>query len=101
MPRPKQLWEKWGDALKTGRDIYIRMLGERDNIEKLTETWDKIVIDRTEQTAEWFPIVRDMLSKEQDVSMYFNNHFEGHAPASIEKLKATWKTGFTTPPSSQ
>jgi len=97
MPRPKQLWEKWGDALKTGQDIYIRMLGERENIEKLTETWDKIVIDRSEQTAEWMPIVRDMLAREQDVSMYFNNHYEGHAPASIEKLKATWKTGFTEP----
>jgi uncharacterized protein YecE (DUF72 family) len=98
MPRPKQLWEKWGDTLKTGPDIYIRMLGERENIEKLTQTWEKIVIDRSEQTAEWMPLVRNMLAREQDVSMYFNNHYEGHAPASIEKLKATWKTGFIEQP---
>jgi uncharacterized protein YecE (DUF72 family) len=99
MPRPKQLWDRWGAALKTGRDVYIRMLGERENIEKLTSTWDKIVVDRSPQIAEWLPIVQKFLEQEQEVSMYFNNHFEGHAPESIEKLKRTWKTGFTeTPP---
>jgi uncharacterized protein YecE (DUF72 family) len=98
MPRPKPLFEKWGDALRTGPGVYIRMLGEREVIEKITETWEKIVIDRSEQTAEWLPIVRHFLAQEQEVNMYFNNHFEGHAPASIEKLKALWKTGFTQPP---
>jgi len=98
MPRPAQLWEKWVEALKTGKDLYIRMLGERDRIDALTKTWDKIVIDRSAQTAEWIPILERFLSQEQDVSMYFNNHFEGHAPESIEKLKRTWKTGFTEPP---
>jgi len=99
MPRPKQLFETWGDQLKTGRDVYVRMLGERESIEKLTTTWEKIVVDRTPQIAEWMPIVQKFLSQEQDVSMYFNNHFEGHAPESIEKLKRTWKTGVTEPPS--
>lgn len=99
MPRPTQLWEKWGEGLKTGKDLYIRMLGERDRIDALTTTWEKIVIDRTAQTADWIPIVEKFLAQEQDVNMYFNNHYEGHAPESIEKLKRTWKTGFTTPPS--
>jgi len=99
MPRPKQLFEKWGDQLKTGRDVYVRMLGERETIEKLTTSWEKIVMDRTPQVAEWLPIVQKFLAQEQEVSMYFNNHFEGHAPESIEKLKRTWKTGFMEPPS--
>lgn len=95
MPRPKQLWEKWGEGLKTGKDVYIRMLGERDRIDALTKTWDKIVIDRTEQIADWLPIIEKFLSQEQDVSLFVNNHFEGHAPESIEKLKRLWNTGFT------
>ena len=98
MPRPGQLWDRFGDSLQTGRDIYIRMLGERDSIEKLTSTWEKIVIDRSPQVAEWMSLVQKFLAQEQEVSMYFNNHFEGHAPESIEKLKRTWKTGFTHPP---
>jgi len=98
MPRPQQLFEKWGDQLKTGRDVYVRMLGERETIEKLTTSWEKIVMDRTPQVAEWLPIVQKFLAQEQEVSMYFNNHFEGHAPESIEKLKRTWRTGFTELP---
>ncbi len=98
MPRPKQLWEQWGDGLKTGKDIYVRMLGERDRIDALTKTWDKIVIDRTEQTAEWLPLLEKFLSQEQDVNLMINNHYEGHAPDSIEKFKRLWKTGFTKDP---
>jgi uncharacterized protein YecE (DUF72 family) len=98
MPRPQQLWKTFGDSLKTGAGVYIRMLGERERIEKLTTTWDKIVMDRTPQLVEWMPLVKRFLDQEQEVSMYFNNHFEGHAPESIEKLKRTWKTGFTEPP---
>lgn len=95
MPRPTELWGKWGEGLKTGKDIYIRMLGERDRIDKLTTTWGKEVIDRTAETAEWLPIMEKFLGREQEVTVYFNNHYEGHAPDSIEKLKRLWKTGFT------
>lgn len=95
MPRPRELWEKWGRGLKTGKDLYIRMLGERERIDQLTTTWGKIVIDRMAQTAEWLPLLEHFLSREQKVSMYFNNHYEGHGPESIEKLKRLWNTGFT------
>src|SRR5579872_1448401 len=70
MPRPQQLWASFGDSLKTGRDVYIRLLGERDAIEKLTTTWDKIVIDRSPQVAELMSIVQKFLDQEQEVSMY-------------------------------
>lgn len=95
MPRPGVLWKRFGRELQTGPSVYIRMLGEREQIEKLTQTWDKIVIDRTEQVNEWLPLVQDFLAQELEVSMYFNNHFEGHAPESIEKLKRLWNTGLT------
>jgi hypothetical protein len=67
------LWEKWGEALKIRRDAYTRMLGEREAIEKITQTWEKPVIDRTSQISEWLPIVRHFLAQEQEVNMYFNN----------------------------
>lgn len=98
MPRPRELWNKWDLRLRTGESVYIRMLGEREKIESITKTWEKAVLDRTEQTAQWLPILRSLLAQEVDIDMYFNNHYEGHAPTSIDRLRALWNTGFTAPP---
>lgn len=99
MPGPKELWEKWGMDLKTGDSIYIRMLGERERIEKIladrkadeeqrnadvTPEWARIVIDRTEQTKDWMPMVRKFLAHSVECDIYYNNHYAGHGPASIE-----------------
>ncbi len=32
---------------------YIRWLGDRKGIEKLTKTWDKTVVDRTDELTSW------------------------------------------------
>jgi uncharacterized protein YecE (DUF72 family) len=98
MPRPRELWEKWEMKLRTGDSVYIRMLGEREKIESITKTWEKAVLDRSGQTAEWLPILRSLLAQEVDIDMYFNNHYEGHAPTSIDRLRQMWNTGFTKPP---
>jgi uncharacterized protein YecE (DUF72 family) len=99
MGRPGELWDKWGMELKTGDSIYIRMLGERERIEKIlaerkaeeekggrqmTPEWSRIVIDRTEETREWLPMVRKFLAHSVEVDIYYNNHYAGHGPASIE-----------------
>lgn len=99
MPRPRALWDKWDMRLKTGESVYVRMLGERDRIDKLTTSWDKLVIDRSEETREWLPIVRSFLAQEAEVSLFYNNHFAGHAPASIALFEQLW-TNATPPPSS-
>jgi uncharacterized protein YecE (DUF72 family) len=45
MPRP---WEvKDGLDLVTADFVYVRWLGDQKEIEALTTTWDKIVVDRT------------------------------------------------------
>ncbi|HXX94634.1 MAG TPA: DUF72 domain-containing protein, partial [Planctomycetota bacterium] len=52
MPKPRSLWEKHGAGVLTGPGAYLRLLGERKRIEALTETWDKLVIDRTPETRD-------------------------------------------------
>ena len=47
MPRPGELREKYGGKPLTRDFAYIRFLGERERIEKMTTKWDKLVIDRT------------------------------------------------------
>lgn len=76
--------------LVTGPQVYVRWLGERKRIDAMTDTWDKIVIDRTAETREWIPIVKTFLAQDLDAYVMINNHFAGHAPASIELLAREW-----------
>jgi uncharacterized protein YecE (DUF72 family) len=89
MPKPKSLWEKYGPALLTGPAAYIRLLGERKRIDAMTKTWDKLVIDRTEQTREVIGVIRQLLERTA-VATLINNHWGGYAVASIELLEKLW-----------
>ncbi len=64
---------------------YGRWLGDRKGIEKKTKTWDKLIIDREPEMSLWIPAIRELMSSDtQAVYAYFNNHYAGHAPGSIE-----------------
>jgi uncharacterized protein YecE (DUF72 family) len=66
---------------------YIRWLGDRKAIEKLTQTWGDIVIDQKAATEAWVPVVSELRAAQIKVFGYFNNHFAGHAPASVEMFR--------------
>lgn len=91
MPKPAQLWGKYGAKLFTGEVAYVRFLGERKRIDALTKTWDKIVIDRTDQMKESLRVFRHFLAEKIPVWAYINNHWEGHAPATLDKLRKLWE----------
>jgi len=79
MPRPGQLFQQAG--IITGPFVYIRWLGDRGRIEEITQTWDRTVIDRREDMAEWLAPVKALLRDQIPVFGYFNNHYSGYAPA--------------------
>jgi uncharacterized protein YecE (DUF72 family) len=87
MPKPAALWKQWGAKLLTGGTAYVRFLGERKRIDALTETWDKLVIDRGPEMKETVRVLQDFVDQGIPVWAYFNNHYAGHAPASVEILK--------------
>lgn len=91
MDRPTELWKRFGNQILTADTAYIRFLGERKRIEELTGSWDKLVIDRSKETAEWFPLLDAFLDQGVPIWVYFNNHYAGHAPASIELLRRLWE----------
>jgi len=70
---------------------YVRWLGDRYAIEKQTKTWEKVLIDRTSETLRWAWVVGHLLSRNRTVFGYFNNHYAGHAPASIELFEHIWR----------
>lgn len=76
--------------LLTSDWIYARWLGDRMGIEKITKSWDKVVVDRQVETESWVATVRDFAPK-YEIFGYFNNHYAGHAPASIAMFKRIWE----------
>ena len=56
MPRPAEVAERVDPI--TGPFAVVRLLGDRDAIEKITTTWEQVVIDRADDlqaTAEVIP----------------------------------------------
>lgn len=69
---------------------YIRFLGDHKAIEEITDRWDRPVIDRRPVLERWLPVLRQLRADGVDVYGFFNNHFAGHAPATIDLFTRLW-----------
>ena len=78
--------------LVTADFAYIRWLGDRKGIEEKTKHWDRIIIDREEEMRIWIPVVRQLLQRRIQVMGYFNNHYAGFGPGSIELFGKVWES---------
>lgn len=99
MPRPAR-WFDLCDPV-TADYGYIRFLGDhhamdehvahkRETGEK-TGDWNELVVDRTAEMREWVPLLDRLTGRVGDVYAYFNNHYAGFAPGSIELFLRTWE----------
>lgn len=84
MARPSELMRK--DDVVTADFVYLRMLGDRYAIEEVTQTWDKTVVDRSRELAEWAAVVDALLARGLKVYTYVNNHFAGHSPDTMRQF---------------
>ncbi len=73
---------------------YLRLLGDHKAIEELAVTWDKLVIDRTDVLREWAGLTASLREAQIKVFGYFNNHFVGHAPGSVEQFRNLYPRVF-------
>lgn len=91
VPRPWELRKPLN--LITSDFAYVRWLGNRKEIEKTTTTWDKTVVDRTEDLKRWVQFIRDdvLKRKMRHVFLFANNHYAGHGPATIKLFWDLWK----------
>ena len=71
----------------TGPFAYVRLLGDREAVDSLTDTLDHIVIDREQQVASDAEAVK-LLAKRVPVVAFVNNHFAGYAPEMVRQLVA-------------
>jgi uncharacterized protein YecE (DUF72 family) len=70
---------------------YIRWLGDRKAAEALTHRWDRLVIDRQQDTATSVAVVRQLLAQKLPVYGFYNNHYAGHSPGSIALFHKAWQ----------
>jgi len=87
-----QAWMPHGDEMAdildpaTSDFTYVRLLGDRQEIEKITQTWEKEVIDRGDSLARWADLLTAMIEAQMKTLVYVNNHYAGHAPTTVERL---------------
>ena len=88
-----QAWMPHGDEVErrfdpvTATPCYVRLLGDREIIEKITTSWDREVIDQGGRLARWSAFLNRMLERKVPTLVYVNNHYAGHAPATLERLR--------------
>jgi uncharacterized protein YecE (DUF72 family) len=73
-----------------GKELCIRLHGEdREGMEERTgEDWSRIVRPKDEEIARVAGMVRELRTWGRTVWLNVNNHYEGSAPLTIEKLMA-------------
>jgi uncharacterized protein YecE (DUF72 family) len=71
----------------TGPFGYVRLLGDRAEVDRLTKTLDHTVIDRSDQILADAQVIK-LLSERVPVLGFVNNHFAGYAPETIRQLLA-------------
>ena len=87
-----QAWMPHGDEVEqrfdpvTGPRMYVRLLGDRKEIEAITRTWDTEVIDRRERLQRWATFLSRHVRLGHHALVYVNNHYAGHAPTTVQRL---------------
>jgi uncharacterized protein YecE (DUF72 family) len=84
MADPKQLAARLDPV--TADFAYIRWLGDRSGIEQITRSWDRTVVDRSTDIADWAELLTELRRRGITIYGYVNNHFGGHAPDTIRAL---------------
>jgi uncharacterized protein YecE (DUF72 family) len=83
MPRPGEIMTRLDPV--TGPLVYFRLLGNREAIEKLTSTFNKIVVDKSEELAACAQAIAELANR-APVVVFINNHYAGFAPETARQL---------------
>lgn len=85
MPGPNEIFDKVDPI--TADFTYIRWLGDRKGIEQVTKVWNRIVVDRTAEMTCWVDVCTKIQRRGVTIYGYFNNHYAGFGPASVEMFR--------------
>ncbi len=96
MPRPWEL--KKPLDLVSADFAYVRWLGNRKEIETRTTTWDKTIIDRSDDLTQWVKLCRQLVAdrKLKRLFLFGNNHYQGHGPDTVRTFWQLWNEAAIT-----
>lgn len=96
MPAPSEILDKFDPI--TADFTYIRWLGDRKEIERMTKVWNRVVVDRTAEISSWVDVCKKIQRRGVTIYGYFNNHYAGFGPASVQLFRDTcFKNGLDIP----
>jgi uncharacterized protein YecE (DUF72 family) len=87
MPPVIEIYNKYKKFIK---DLTVlRLHGpDRKGMEKISnEKWDKIYVEREDEIKSIVEMIKDLQQNEVDLFVNVNNHFEGSAPLTINRIK--------------
>jgi uncharacterized protein YecE (DUF72 family) len=85
MPPVHGVWKNFGDLME-GPAVVRLMGGDREEIEALSGgRWDRLHLPK-EELPEIAEMLREMAARRR-VTVNVNNHYEGSAPLTIERLE--------------
>jgi uncharacterized protein YecE (DUF72 family) len=90
VPRPWEIKEKLD--LVTADFAYVRWLGDRKGIEERTKTWDKTIVERQSDLANWVEVFKAVMTNKKVLKIFAfaNNHYAGHAPDTVKLFWNIW-----------
>lgn len=88
----ERVWRAAAALLDTSDQAYVRWMGARD----LTR-FDEVVRPRDLNLDKWAAALERLRGRVPAVYAYFSNYYEGHAPASANKLKRLLGEPIVTP----
>jgi uncharacterized protein YecE (DUF72 family) len=81
--------------------VYLRFLGNRKEMDAAVKqaqeegqrgrAWESLIKDRTGQMKTWIPPIKNLVQSGVSVYVYFNNHYAGYAPGSVELFARLFK----------
>jgi len=90
--RARTKWFERFDPI-TADFTYIRLLGDRKGIERLTKTWNKTILDCRKPLEEWVKVCDQAVRRGVQVYAYANNHYAGHGQATVRLFQELWQEG--------
>ena len=86
--------------------VYIRFLGNHKEMDGAVQRareegvrkrdWESLIVDRSAQMKQWIPPIRQLAAKGFPIYVYFNNHYAGYAPGSVELFCRMYNECSTT-----
>jgi uncharacterized protein YecE (DUF72 family) len=80
---------------------YVRFLGHHSQMDRAVaaaveagtrrDEWGSLLVDRTGEMERWVPALRGLLGSHSPVFAYFNNHYAGYAPGSLDLFRTVWE----------